>query len=111
MKNKLWFIALLLFVAVDIFTFCQIKEGAVSNSPDPDVGLPAETTTGANTFGCLLNGKPFVAPGDGYTGPGPAYTCTYKNVNGAYYFYLSAVDQGNTGTKIVVGTTQLPLTN
>lgn len=34
---------------------------------DPTPALPAETQRGAYTFGCLVNGKPFVASGINYT--------------------------------------------
>ena len=47
--------------------------------------LPPVTQIGANTFGCLLDGQPFL-PGVG-TNP---LDCQYQLVNGDYYFTLQA---------------------
>ena len=48
--------------------------------------LPPATQTGANTFGCLLDGKAFL-PGNGQN----TLDCVYQFVNDEYYFAL----QGN----------------
>jgi len=48
--------------------------------------LPPATHTGANTFGCLLDGQAFIPAG----GTNPI-DCEYQFVNGGYYFAL----QGN----------------
>ena len=48
---------------------------------DPIDLLPPATQTGANTFGCLLDGKAFL-PG---ATPNPL-DCFYQFVNGEYYF-------------------------
>ncbi len=48
--------------------------------------LPPATQTGANTFGCLLDGQAFIPSG----GTNPL-DCVYQFVNGGYYFAL----QGN----------------
>ena len=55
-------------------------------STNPIDQLPAATQTGANTFGCLLDGKAFLPRG----GTNPL-DCVYQFVNGGYYFAL----QGN----------------
>ena len=47
-----------------IFTFSQCKK-----NKDVEPQLPPETTTGAMTFGCKVNGKVFV-PKDGRGRPG-----------------------------------------
>jgi len=46
--------------------------------------LPPATQTGANTFGCLLDGKAFL-PGNFPN----ATNCFYQLVGGEYYFYLN----------------------
>jgi hypothetical protein len=50
--------------------------------------LPAATQTGANTFGCLVNGKAFLPNGNIFAGP--ALQCNYINLNGGNYFLISA---------------------
>ncbi len=49
---------------ISLFTFSQCKK---NKNEEPQ--LPPETTTGANTFGCKVNGKVFV-PKDGRGRPG-----------------------------------------
>jgi hypothetical protein len=57
-----------------------------NNQQNPVLQLPAATQTGANTFGCLLDGEPFIPSG----GTNPL-DCIYQLVNGQYFFGL----QGN----------------
>ena len=45
--------------------------------------LPPATQTGAGTFGCLVNGVPFVDNSG-------RFNCFYQLVNGKYYFGLTA---------------------
>ena len=52
---------ILLFLATLLLFSCS-KEEATTN--DPTLSLPPETQTGANTFGCYINGK-LVIPRDG----------------------------------------------
>lgn len=54
----------LLFICLLLFASCKKKTVAT-----PDPVLPAETQTGANTFGCLVDGKVFVPKGN-FTIPG-----------------------------------------
>jgi len=63
--------------------------------------LPPETQTGANTFGCVLNGKVWSPRGsDGYSGTNKARSYSY---NGCY-FILSATDHdGKPLSGIVLG--------
>ena len=56
-------ITLLALGVITLFTFSQCKK----NKEEPQ--LPPETTTGAMTFGCKVNGKVFV-PKDGRGKPG-----------------------------------------
>jgi hypothetical protein len=55
--------------------------------------LPPETQTGANTFGCLVNGQIF-KPG-GAQLSGGSLQCNYQLVNGAYHFTLIGRFQNN----------------
>jgi len=45
--------------------------------------LPPATQTGAGTFGCLVNGVPFIDKSG-------SYNCFYQLVDGEYYFSISA---------------------
>jgi hypothetical protein len=57
-----------------------------NNAQNPIDQLPPATQTGENTFGCLLDGEPFLPSG----GVNPL-DCVYQLINGEYYFNL----QGN----------------
>lgn len=52
---------------------------------DPIDQLPPATKTGAGTFGCLVNGEPFIDNSG-------AFNCYYQLVNGKYYFGIGAED-------------------
>lgn len=45
-----------------LLTQCRKNDDAPAK---PEDQLPAATQTGANTFGCLLNGKPWMPSGGG----------------------------------------------
>ncbi|MDB5233365.1 MAG: hypothetical protein JWR44_358 [Hymenobacter sp.] len=50
-----------------------------SADPDPVDQLPPATQTGANTFGCLLNGQPWTPRGnDGFANYSVVYDPTYR---------------------------------
>ncbi len=68
--------------------------------------LPPVTQTGANTFGCLLDGQAFL-PGGG-TNP---LDCVYQYTNGGYYFALQGNkrDSENNLFDISVGTINLQI--
>jgi hypothetical protein len=54
---------LLLISLALVLVQCKKREPAPPPTPtDPLASLPAETQTGAGTFGCLINGKVFKAP-------------------------------------------------
>ena len=58
--------------------------------------LPPETQTGANTFGCLLNGQVFKPKGGGIA---PIYDCYYQHLSpgdSGYIFHVSGNDNSNT---------------
>lgn len=58
--------------------------------------LPAKTQVGANTFGCLVNGKAIKPTGISLT---PTLQCYYQNLHGLYrseyFFGLHAIDHSN----------------
>ena len=69
MKTKL-----LLYSALLLLTQCS----KCKNDPaptDPASRLPPATQTGANTFGCLLNGQPYTP--QGRVGSGPNFALSY----------------------------------
>lgn len=53
--------------------------------------LPPVTQTGADTFGCLVNGKALTPRG--YLFSGPVLVCNYQYVTDGYYFVLGCSDQ------------------
>lgn len=62
-------------------------------SKNPIDDLPPATQTGANTFGCLVNGEVFLPKGSGLGGP--ILECRLEFVNNGYHFFLSATDTKN----------------
>jgi len=71
--------------------------------------LPPETQTGANTFGCLVNGQAFKPAGAQLMGG--ALQCNYQFVNSAYYFVLVGRHQSTNSLLTSVGlyTDSLPI--
>tara|TARA_R110000823_G_scaffold315357_2_gene446707 strand:+ start:98 stop:628 length:531 start_codon:yes stop_codon:yes gene_type:complete len=61
--------------------------------------LPPATQTGAGTFGCLINGEPFV-DNSGF------FNCFYQLVNGKYYFGIQAEDNVSNISAISIGSLQ-----
>ncbi|MCC4213877.1 DUF6252 family protein [Leeuwenhoekiella parthenopeia] len=89
-----------------IFTLLACKNDDDNTNGDPLSQLPTETQTGENTFGCLLDGEPFI-PGGGIN----PLDCVYQFVNGGYYFSVqgSNIDGDNFGRRISIGTENLEL--
>jgi hypothetical protein len=58
--------------------------------------LPAATQTGANTFGCLINGQAFV-PQNRSLLEGPKLQCNYIYTAGGYYFTVGGVNKNSGG--------------
>ena len=69
--------------------------------------LPPATQTGANTFGCLVNGQAFVPGGSVFNGA--PFQCNYIYTGGGYYLTVAADNKGGDGTitDIVLGTDSL----
>jgi hypothetical protein len=60
--------------------------------------LPPATQTGAGTFACYVNGKPFIDTSGGY------FNCFYQLVDGEYYFSISGYDDDLLPGNIFMGT-------
>ncbi len=99
MKNLL-----LLFTALFILTSCD-KDKDDDKPTNPIDQLPPVTQTGANTFGCLLDGEVF-KPGI----TSNSYQCFYQYVNGGYYFNVNANNRSNGIYKgIIISTYKLEI--
>jgi hypothetical protein len=86
MKNKkLQLLAALLITAVPIiFNGCACKKQILG----PD-GLPPITDTGTNTFGCMVNGKPFIPGGNSWWSGQNPLKCAYQYFDNGYHLALS----------------------
>ena len=84
---------LLLLAASFILLSSSCKKNKSDNPIDQ---LPPETQTGANTFGCLVDGKVFLPKGDPFGGP--IIKAQYQFVNGKQGFGISGRrSDGETG--------------
>ena len=84
-----------------LFFLCSLLIGSSCRKPkpvDPVKLLPPETQTGANTFGCLIDGKVFKPKGDPFGGP--VIKAQYQFVNGKQGFGVSG---RNSNTNQVIG--------
>ncbi|WP_431472619.1 hypothetical protein I5168_05225 [Nonlabens sp. SCSIO 43208] len=61
--------------------------------------LPPATTTGAGTFGCLVNGEPFVDDSGNFN-------CFYQLVDGEYFFNICGLDESGVVSDICLRTNQ-----
>jgi len=82
----------LLLLVTLVITGCTSCKKEVTDAN----GLPPATQTGAKTFGCLINGKPFIA-GDVRSGQSPVLA-DYQFLYGGYHFRVLGTN-GN-GTNI-----------
>jgi hypothetical protein len=75
--------------------FAQCKKD--NNNTNPVDQLPPATQTGANTFGCLINGKAFTPGGSALSGPDlfSFYQYLIPNTPAGYDFDVSATDKRN----------------
>ncbi|MDP1763189.1 MAG: DUF6252 family protein [Sediminibacterium sp.] len=94
-------------------SFVLLSSSCRKNKPvNPIDQLPPETQTGANTFGCLVDGEVF-KPG-GAQLSGGSLGCNYQflgtGANGGYYFRLSGVKgSGNNQTAVGLFTDSLKI--
>jgi hypothetical protein len=83
------------FLLLFIF-FVLLGSSCRKNKPNnPLEELPPETQTGANTFGCLVNGQVFKPGGSGLSGPNLAaiYQYLYSGSPTGYVFAVNATDK------------------
>jgi hypothetical protein len=72
--------------------------------PSEESKLPPETQSGANTFGCLINGKAFLPKGSGFGGP--VLSCFYIQntpTEQGYFLGLSSSDASNKSDEVSIG--------
>jgi hypothetical protein len=103
MKKQLYTL-LLLFSAVaglgSLFLSCD-SDDDFTNCQGIDC-LPPATTTGEGTFGCLVNGEPFVDNSG-------SFNCFYQLVDGEYFFSISAENTEAIPRNIRLSTNSLEL--
>jgi hypothetical protein len=84
-----------------IYVLCFLPILAITscNNDDDDCQgidcLPPATQTGAGTFGCLVNGEPFV-DNSGF------FNCFYQLVDGEYYFGIASTKDFGSIQQIVI---------
>jgi hypothetical protein len=92
MKFKSFLILASLFFIILTSSKCKKDKTSV----DPVSQLPPATQTGANTFGCLVNGKVFLPKGPSLN---PILTCYYQYIYYpspvGYVFQVAASDNSN----------------
>lgn len=81
-----------------LFLFALSLTLSSCNKDDDTKRLPPATQTGAGTFACYVNGKPFVDTSGGY------FNCFYQLVDGEYYFSISGNDDDINPISISLGT-------
>ncbi len=92
-----------------ILTASKCKKDPVNNPIDQ---LPAATQTGANTFGCLVNGQAFLPRNAalGVSALQSNYQYLGNGVGGGYFFRLVATNgSGNNLTSLGLFTDSLPI--
>ncbi|MBZ9650881.1 hypothetical protein [Psychroflexus montanilacus] len=105
MKKKLYTL-LLLFSALaglgSLFLSCDSDDDS-TNCQGIDC-LPPATTTGEGTFGCLVNGEPFVDNSG-------AFNCFYQLVDGEYFFSISPNFEGKKLVELDLGSNAINFSN
>jgi len=87
---------LLLLTIISSFSCCNNDD---DNTPtNPIDQLPPATQTGEQTFGCLINGEPFIPPSFGSNSP----SAFYQFVDGAYTLGINGSTGGGNTTKFII---------
>lgn len=94
MKTPINLLLIILFLS---FNSCSKED----NCENPIDCLPPSTQTGAGTFGCLINGEPFVDTSG-------KYNCFYQFVDGGYYFNISGSFDSEIA-EVNLGTIDMPI--
>ncbi|MBZ9631725.1 hypothetical protein LB465_13125 [Salegentibacter sp. LM13S] len=90
MKNSI------LTILTSLILILSISCSKDESCENPIECLPAKTTTGEGTFGCLVNGKAFVEKNN-------YFNCYYQFVDDGFYFSLSAEDENQIISQIIIG--------
>jgi hypothetical protein len=85
---------LLLLCTTFLLSSCD-RDGQIFAGKDQ---LPPETQTGANTVGCLVNGKVFLPKAQGIN---PEVNCFYQLVDNKYFFTMAFSDLRGSDVKTV----------
>jgi len=96
----------LVFFIAAIFSLTLLFTSCKKQPVDQLSLLPPATQTGANTFGCLVNGKAFLPKAYGFMAS-PALECQYDS-NGLF-LVASYKDNNGNYTDITIGTDSLVL--
>lgn len=98
MKNLL-----LLFTLILTLSCCNKDDNPFSGKDQ----LPAETQTGANTVGCLVNGEVFLSHAEGIN---PEVNCFYQFIDNEFFFSMNFADlRGSSNERVVIQTGRLNL--
>src|SRR5579875_852549 len=95
--NIFFLLSILCFL---LFTSLKCKK----DNQNPIDQLPTATQTGANTFGCLVNGQVFLPKGLNFGGPRLNASYIYSNTSTlkGYFFNVTAIENnGDKGAKSV----------
>jgi hypothetical protein len=87
---------ILLLFATLLLSCCNKDDNPLRTNPVDQ--LPPTTQTGANTFGCLLDGEVFKP---GLTNN--SLDCVYQNINNEYYFSLQGNRRDANNNIILIG--------
>lgn len=100
-------LASLIFISI---TTSECKKHKPGNPVDQ---LPPETQIGANTFGCLIDGKVFLPKGRGGVNPILTSYCQYifTDYSKGYFFQVSANDFSNPNQtySVTINTDSIPV--
>ncbi|UUW08655.1 DUF6252 family protein [Flavobacterium plurextorum] len=84
-----------LFLILILFSSCD-EDGSIFNGKDQ---LPEMTNTGANTVGCLIDGRVFLPHQSGINA---SVNCYYQIEGGEEYFVLNFADHRNEKNEMVI---------
>ncbi len=90
----------LLVLLISLTTSCQSDDDM--GGGDPISQLPEATQTGAGTFGCLVNGEPFVDTSGNFN-------AFYQQVDGEFFFFVGGDDNVNGVSEIEIYANQIQL--
>jgi hypothetical protein len=93
----------LLLLIITTLSCCNKDDNPFSGNDQ----LPAETQTGLNTVGCLVNGEVFLPHQEGIN---PSINCFYQFIDGEFYFTMNFADlRGTSNERVVIQTGRIDL--